>query len=371
MTRIRLTALHPGKWLLLGLGVGLSGWFAWWTVTGIVAPDQPWWMRALAVLCTAVFVAPCVVLPATARQRLRWMEVDGRGLRLLRGSGAVFTDLAWSEVAGLGVMVDEVLAAQELRGSRGLARMIMYRVPPWLEVVPCGAAAVRAHPELGPLVAGGEGQPPRWMVRLNEGWARRPQLGGPVSRVRPGVWRGERHGSVPHTVRPGTVLRRAAGIEPPAPPVEADPAPVPVVPRAPEQMVGLPRERWPLVVTAVLSAMVVLSTVQSPAGSASLTFLPLLLLLAVPAVVAFARPARLVADGESLRLVRSGRTRWRILWSEVDSVRIERRGRRADLVAHGDGAGVRRLPLGPVGTRDRAVRELLLRHRPEERARTG
>lgn len=228
MTSIRLTAVGPGRWLLFGLGAAVNCWFAWWSLEAVVAPGGSWGYRALAVVFSVLFLGPLVVLATTARGRLRRLEVDDSGLRLLRGGGAVFTELRWSEVSGVGVLLDEALARRELSGSSWLFQRIMYRVPPWLEVVPAGPDAVRDHPELGELVPAGDGMPPRWMVRLNEGWARRPDVGALVDRVRPDLWTGERVGSTPRALLPMTRFRRNAGLEPPAPAVE----PVPWTPPA-------------------------------------------------------------------------------------------------------------------------------------------
>lgn len=393
MTSIRLTAVAPGRWLLFGLGAALSLWFAWWSLAAVVAPGESWGYRALAVVFSVLFLGPLVVLPATARGRLRRLEIDDTGIRLLRGGGAVFTELRWSEVSGVGMMVDEALARRELSGSSWLFQRIMYRVPPWLEVVPAGPDAVRDHPELGELVPAGDGMPPRWMVRLNEGWARRPDVGAVVDRVRPDLWIGERHGSTPGALLPMTRFRRNAGLEPPAPAVEPEPWSPPVRRRSPgrERCVELPR--GPRVRTATVTlavSAIVLAAVLALDGLPSwvrTTVSVPALLAAATALLTLARlrrPVRLVADDDSLRLVRgAGAPDWRVPWSDAAAVRMERRGDRATLFVRPTGpaaveahpplrdlwkAGGRvewRLSLGPVGVQAAAVRDLVRGVRPD------
>ncbi|WP_300008959.1 hypothetical protein [Pseudonocardia sp.] len=202
-TRVRLIANGPAHWLLLGLGVALSGWFCVYILTvAVLDPAQPWWTRVAAGLVAALFAFPWIALPATARSRLRWLEVDDRGLRLLRGSGAQYTALRWEDLAEIGVLLDEARARREMLGKPTLFRRVMHRVPPWLELVPASDAAVRRHPELGVPVPAGDGRPVRWMVRLNEGWTRRPEVGPAVERRRPDLWRGLRHGATPRAALP-------------------------------------------------------------------------------------------------------------------------------------------------------------------------
>lgn len=101
-------------------------------------------------------------------------------------------------------------------------------------------------------------------------------------------------------------------------------------------------------------------------------------------LLALRHPVALVADDESLRLVRGANPPdWRVPWSDVAGVRMERRGDRATLFVRPTGpaavdahpllrgrwkAGGRvewRMPLGPVGADATAVRELVRGRRPD------
>lgn len=407
VTRIRLTSTSVGRWLLLALGLCVSGWFGWSCLQGIVAPGEPWWMRLLAVVFAGLFLGPWLVLPLTVRSRLRWMELDARGLRLVRGSGAVTADLRWDELAGVGVMVDETAAQRALRGRGALFRAIMHRVPPWLELVPAGAAVVRAHPELGPQVPAGDGQPARWLVRLNEGWARRPQLDEHVARYAPGWWRGERDGSVPRMLTPLGQVRRASGQVPPAVPETVSPETLPAEAAAaaepagrrpgtaaaggPEQVLDLPRgrqiRRWATVLVICVLVVVAVLLVPVPLDrpvAAAYSLVVMVGMLALVQLLVLRVPRRLVADAGSLRLVRGSRAPdWRVPWTDVSAIRMERHGTRATLFVRPTGpeavdahpllgpywrAGRRvewRLPVGVVGPEWRAVRDLVLRRRPD------
>lgn len=403
VTRLRLTSTSVGRWLLLAPGLFVSGWFGWSCLQGSVAPGEPWWMRLLAGVFAGLFLGPWLVLPLTVRSRLRWMEFDNRGLRLVRGSGAVAVDLRWDELAGVGVLVDEAAAQRAPRGREALFRAIMHRVPPWLELVPAGAAVVRAHPELGPQVPAGDGQPARWLVRVNEGWARRPELGEHVARYAPGLWRGERDGSVPRVLTPLGQVRRASGQVPPAvletvPPetvATAEPTerrrPETAAAGGPEQVLDLPRgrqiRRWATVL--VICVLVVTAVLLVPAPldrpvAAAYSLVVMVGFLALVQLLVLRVPRRLVADAGSLRLVRGSRAPdWRVPWTDVSAIRMERHGTRATLFVRPTGpdavdahplldpywrAGRRvewRLPVGVVGSEWRAVRDLVLRRRPD------
>lgn len=352
-TRVRLIVNGPVQWLLLGLGAALSGWFCVYLASVALPPDRPGWERAVAWLFVALVALPWVRLLATVRSRLRWLEVDGRGLRLLRGSGAVLTDLPWEDLAGVGVMVDEAAARHEMRAKSWLTRSTVRRVPPWLELVPASEAAVRRHPELPEPIPAGDGRPARWMVRLSEGWARRPDVGPAVERWRPDLWWGVRDGSTPRAalhapvgVSRTVVLQRepmarqqARTGGPRTPP----PAPAPAAAAGPARSVPVPphprgRVVWAVigiaaVVTAALlwpAARATAAAGDPPSGAASGASLSTIVAVLVLAHLLRRnrRTGRLVADADALRLYRGGDDRpvWEVAWPRVTAARVERRG---------------------------------------------
>jgi hypothetical protein len=134
----------------------------------------------------------------TVRTRLRWMGVDHEGLRLLNRRRAVLTRIAWTDLAGIGVLTNEAARRRRTIMSRYVAS-----VPTWLELFPAGRDALGRHPELHVAWRLGaprrDGDEQRWLIAIGDGAGQFPRVGGQlaeqVKRWRPALWRGQRSGS--------------------------------------------------------------------------------------------------------------------------------------------------------------------------------
>jgi hypothetical protein len=137
-----------------------------------------------------------------ARRRLpRRLVVDHEGIRVWDGRGSVIVRLAWTELSGVGLMTNQfALARKRLADSLdGGPRMASVSI--WLELYPADADAVTRHPELHSawvLGRGGAvpGEQQRWLVRIGDTLGQDFPIGEAVERWRPGLWRGQRSGSL-------------------------------------------------------------------------------------------------------------------------------------------------------------------------------
>jgi hypothetical protein len=137
-----------------------------------------------------------------SRRRLpRRMVVDHEGIRVRDGRGKVIVRLAWTELAGVGVMTNQVaLFRKRLADNLTGGGSALNSVQIWLELYPADADAVARHPELrwawglGRGTAPGEKQ--RWLVRIGDTLGQDFPIGDAVERWRPGLWRGHRSGSL-------------------------------------------------------------------------------------------------------------------------------------------------------------------------------
>lgn len=144
--------------------------------------------RIGAGACAGVAGLGVVALVRTARRTHR-LTIDHDGVRLDRG-GPAFR-LAWSEIAGVGLLVTDPGPPRE-----HILRLVvrMRPVGAVLELVPADAEAVRRHPEL--RHAWRLGRQRCWRVGLGMGGDGPPPVGVLVTRHRPELWRGERPGSL-------------------------------------------------------------------------------------------------------------------------------------------------------------------------------
>lgn len=181
--------LGVGAVLLVFLTVGLLA-------TAVAGPEELW----LRLTAGGVGLVLSTLLVAWWRSRAfrpRWLTVDHAGLRLVGpptadGRRRDLVRVAWTEVAGVGVMVNERARARAATSRRiGHATI-------WLELYPTGPDAVRRHPELRTAWQRGRavrpGQEQRWLIAL--GYGRTVPVEEHVRRWRPELWRGQRDGSL-------------------------------------------------------------------------------------------------------------------------------------------------------------------------------
>lgn len=179
-----VTLLRGGLVLLLAVGSAC-------VVDAFVGPE-PLAVRIIAGVFGALVLLLCLGLWQTRDARPRWLGIDHEGVRLVSRTGKNLARIAWSDLAGVGLMTNE-----RRRGRQGWNRSVTV----WLELYPVGADAVARQPALrnqwrlgAPRRAG---QEHRWLVGLGDDLGRAPlPVGELVRRWRPDLWRGHRAGSL-------------------------------------------------------------------------------------------------------------------------------------------------------------------------------
>lgn len=122
-------------------------------------------------------------------RRARRLLIDHDGVKLDAGGSKPAFRLAWTELAGVGLRMDDTARRRALRRRAAAASVIVA-----LELIPADSEAVRRHPEL--RTAWRLGRQRCWLVGLAAGPGDAPPVGELVRRWRPELWRGERSGSL-------------------------------------------------------------------------------------------------------------------------------------------------------------------------------
>lgn len=142
------------------------------------------------------FLVGLAVLPALRRPRR--LVIDHEGIRVDRDRRKPEFRVAWTELAGVGLIRDDRHRQWKARRHRAAP---LENVPPGLvsvmmalELVPTGPDAVRRHPELARAWLLGHKE--TWRVLLTTGPGEPLPIAGALWRHRPDLWRGERSGPV-------------------------------------------------------------------------------------------------------------------------------------------------------------------------------
>lgn len=171
---IDLTACTRSARAKLTIGLVLAALMAAGGLASFFAgPEEP------AVRIVAGAISPLILLAfafiwVIRNRRPARLVVDHEGIRLLTRRKRPLVRLAWTELAGVGVMTNQVALARERLGESLEVGPRMASVSIWLELYPADAAAVARHPELKVAWAVGGGTAPGEQQR----------------------WRGDRSGSV-------------------------------------------------------------------------------------------------------------------------------------------------------------------------------
>jgi len=202
-TGIDLTARTRTARVLRSIGFGLTLLFAAGCLASLVAGPETLAVRLVAGAVGLLIVLLLAVAAAGARSRPHRLFVDHKGIRVVDRRGRDLVLLAWAELAGVGVMTNELARRRQLLAAGfdevpWLSRR-MVAVSIWLELYPADADAVARHPELHPAWVLGAGTAPgeerRWLVSLGDGHGQEFPIGEAVQRWRPELWRGHRSGS--------------------------------------------------------------------------------------------------------------------------------------------------------------------------------
>lgn len=190
-----LRGYSRGPYLLgLATGVLLSGGALYAAATDAVL--GPPLNRVVAAVIGGVF-GLCTLLAATrlrASGRPRRLVIDHEGIRLETERRADRFRVAWSELAGVGLVLSDRRRRRAVRRHRfGDLPPDLVAVSLFLDMVPVDGEAVRRHPELERawIIGGGRS----WRVWL--GTSPGPPLGvaAALELRRPDLWRGQRSGS--------------------------------------------------------------------------------------------------------------------------------------------------------------------------------
>ena len=201
---IDLTTRSRKARVLLTIGMAFLVLIAAGCLASLVAGPEAMPVRLIAGAAGLLIVLILVGAVAVRRRRPHRLLVDHEGIRVFDGRGKAVVRLAWTELAGVGVMTNEFARARQRFAAavdgdlpRGL-RLIA--VPIWLELFPAGPDAVARHPELQHAWSIGAGAAPgeeqRWLVMIGDGRGQEFPIGEAVRRWRPDLWRGNRSGSL-------------------------------------------------------------------------------------------------------------------------------------------------------------------------------
>ncbi|MBN9099142.1 MAG: hypothetical protein J0I49_13660 [Pseudonocardia sp.] len=141
-----------------------------------------------------VFLLCLVALPGVLRTRR--LVIDHEGVRLERGGRRPEWRVAWTELAGVGLVRND---RERQRIARRFRANPLGNVPPGVvavtvsvELVPTGTEAVRRHPEMARYLRLGHGE--AWRVPLIVSMGEPLPIADALRRRRPDLWRGERSG---------------------------------------------------------------------------------------------------------------------------------------------------------------------------------
>ncbi len=124
-------------------------------------------------------------------RRPRRLVIDHDGIRLEGGGRAFDFRVAWTELTGVGLLVDD---RHRFRPHRHLIPRSLISISVMLEMVPADEAAQQRHPELSRAwLLGGRRT---WRVWLTTGPGDPLSVGHALQRHRPDLWRGQRSGSI-------------------------------------------------------------------------------------------------------------------------------------------------------------------------------
>lgn len=190
-----LRAYSRGPYLLgLATGVLVSGGALYAVATDAVL--GPPVNRVVAAVIGGVF-GLCTLLAATryrAIGRARRLVIDHAGIRVETERRADRFRLAWTELAGVEVVVSDRRRRQaRRRHDVGDLPPDLVAVSLFLDMEPVDGEAVRRHPELQRAwTIGGRRS---WRVWLGTAFGDPPGVAAALEQRRPDLWRGQRSGS--------------------------------------------------------------------------------------------------------------------------------------------------------------------------------
>jgi hypothetical protein len=200
---IDLTSRTRSMRVLRPIGYVLALLVAAGCLASFVAGPEETAVRLIAGGAGLLIVLAFVWAVTVHRRLPSRLMVDHEGIRVLDGHGRKLVRLAWIELAGVGVMTNELARARKkfagaLDGVPPVPGALS--VPIWLELFPANAEAVARHPELDRWWKLGKATPPgeaqRWLVLLGDGRGQEFPIEEAVKRWRPDLWRGHRSGSL-------------------------------------------------------------------------------------------------------------------------------------------------------------------------------
>lgn len=129
-------------------------------------------------------------------RRPRKLVIDHDGIRLENGGRRAVFRLAWTEIAGAGLLVADRRRRRKQRHYVRFSELPpgMTTITVVLELLPADADAVRRHPELRRMWRLGHER--CWPIVIGAFPGAPPPIGELVCRYRPQLWRGERSGSL-------------------------------------------------------------------------------------------------------------------------------------------------------------------------------
>lgn len=183
-------------WFRVGLGVTavVATTALWAAAAGQVSGGSDG--RTVAAVIGGLF-ALVVVLGLARLRKLRHphrLVVDHEGIRVDGRGADVEFRLAWTELAGVTVLVNDRRRRREARRHVRFLELPPAATPVAvaIELVPAEDEARRRHPELAR--AWEIGRRRAWRVRLAYGPGEPPDFGTALRQHRPDLWRGERSG---------------------------------------------------------------------------------------------------------------------------------------------------------------------------------
>jgi hypothetical protein len=149
---------------------------------------------ALGGLFALIVVLGLAQLPRLRRPRR--LVIDHEGIRVEGGARRSEFRLAWTELAGVGLVVDDRRRRRRARSHHRVVGVApdMIGVTVGMELVPVDDAARRRHPELARAWWVGRRQ--MWRIMLTAGPGDPLPVGPELQRHRPELWRGQRSGSL-------------------------------------------------------------------------------------------------------------------------------------------------------------------------------